>query len=96
MASVRSKASLSRWQRALAWLRGFFYGMFLYEFERTFRKERGQLEQLFMALVFGDMVGLPILPPYYTLRLLPYVIPVYHRWKHSVLRERDLTDLAAD
>ena len=84
------------WKRTLEWVQGFLYGMLLYDFERTLRRERGQLEQLFMLLVFGEMIGVPVLPPYYTLRLLPYVIPVYHRWKHSVLRERDLTDLAAE
>ncbi len=89
-------SSKSRWQRALEWIRGFLYGMLLYDFERTLRRERGQMEQLFMLLVFGEMIGVPVLPPYYTLRLLPYVVPVYHRWKHSVLRERDLTDLAAE
>ena len=28
-----------------------------------------------MLVVFGDLLGVPILPPYYTLRLLPYVVP---------------------
>ncbi len=93
MASASSKPW---WKRTLKWIQGFLYGMLLYDFERTLRRERGQLEQLFMLLVFGEMIGVPVLPPYYTLRLLPYVVPVYHRWKHSVLRERDLTDLAAE
>ncbi len=93
MASASSKPW---WKRTLEWIQGFLYGMLLYDFERTLRRERGQLEQLFMLLVFGEMIGVPVLPPYYTLRLLPYVVPVYHRWKHSVLRERDLTDLAAE
>ncbi len=92
----RSTSKRPRWKRALAWLRGFLYGMLLYDFELTLRKERGQLEQLFMLIVFGDMIGLPVLPPYYTLRLLPYVIPVYNRWKYSILREKDLTDLVAE
>jgi hypothetical protein len=39
------------------------------------------------------MLGLPLLPPYYTLRLLPYVIPSLERWKRVLLRERDWTDL---
>ncbi len=48
---------------------------------------------MFVLITFGDIVGLPILPPYYTLRLLPYTIPFLNRWKRSLLRERDLTDL---
>ena len=48
---------------------------------------------LIVLVTFGDIVGLPMLPPYYTLRLLPYVVPILNRWKRSLLRERDLTDL---
>jgi hypothetical protein len=59
------------------------------------RKERGQIQNLFMLIVFGDLVGLPILPPYYTLRLLPYIVPDIGRWKRSVLREKDLTEVIA-
>jgi hypothetical protein len=51
------------------------------------------LEHLFVLITFGDLVGLPILPPYYTLRLLPFVVPAINRWKRSLLRERDWTDL---
>jgi hypothetical protein len=47
-----------------------------------------------MLIVFGDLVGLPLLPPYYSLRLLPYIIPTIEMWKRSILREKDLADLA--
>ncbi len=57
-------------------------------------RERAEVERLFLLLSFGDLVGLPILPPYYTMRLLPYIVPVLNRWKRSLLRERDWTDLA--
>lgn len=70
------------------------YGMTFFEWVRGVRRERGEVERLFVLVTFGDIVGLPILPPYYTLRLLPYVIPTLHRWKRGLLRERDLTDLA--
>jgi hypothetical protein len=46
-----------------------------------------------VLIAFGDLIGLPILPPYYTLRLLPHVVPAIDRWKRALLRERDLTDL---
>ena len=49
-----------------------FYGMALYEIERSHRRSRGALEHLFILITFGDIVGIPILPPYYALRLLPF------------------------
>lgn len=69
------------------------YGATVYEMVRDLNKEKGQLEHLFVLIVFGDFLGVPILPPYYTLRLLPYVVPRIANWKLSMLRERDITDL---
>lgn len=75
------------------WFRGFFYGMIFYDAVVMFRKKRGDLEHLFVLIVFGDIVGVPVIPPYYTLRLLPYILPAVNNWKRRMLREKDLTDL---
>jgi hypothetical protein len=48
------------------------------------------METLFMLGAFGDMLGVPVLPPYYALRLLPFVVPQLETWKRRVMRERDL------
>jgi len=69
------------------------YGATIWEMVRDLRKERAQREQLFILVVFGDFLGVPILPPYYTLRLLPHVLPRLDGWRTSFLREKDLTDL---
>ena len=69
------------------------YGATIYEMVRDLNKERSHLEHLFILIVFGDFLGIPVLPPFYTLRLLPYVVPSIAGWKRSMLRERDLTDL---
>jgi hypothetical protein len=75
-------------------MREFFYGMTVHDLAVETRHARGELDHLFMLVVFGDLIGLPILPPYYSMRLLPYVMPSIQRWKRSALREKDLTDLA--
>ena len=85
-----------RLQEMRKWFAGFIYGMTYYEMVRTLRRQRSELEHLFMLTVFGDMIGLPILPPYYSLRLLPYMVPYTQAWKRRILREKDLTDLAGD
>jgi hypothetical protein len=76
-------------------LREIMYGMTAHEMDLELRKERGSLDHLFMLVVFGDLVGLPLLPPYYSMRLLPYILPTIETWKRSLLRERDLTDFAS-
>jgi len=80
-------------KNALKALADMVYGASVYEMVRDLRKERAHLEHLFILIVFGDILGIPILPPYYTLHLLPYVAPNISGWKRSLLRERDLTDL---
>ena len=74
-------------------MREFLYGVTTFEWVRDMQRKRGEIERLFVLITFGDIVGIPILPPYYTLRLLPYIVPTINRWKRSLLRERDLTDL---
>src|SRR4030042_1766274 len=73
-------------------LKEILYGMTVHEMDLELRKERGNLDHLFMLAVFGDLVGLPLLPPYYSMRLLPYIIPSIETWKRNLLREKDLTD----
>jgi hypothetical protein len=76
-------------------LREIMYGITIHEMDLELRKERGSLHHLFMLVVFGDLVGLPLLPPYYSMRLLPFIIPSIETWKRSLLREKDLTDFAS-
>ena len=54
-------------------LREFLYGMFGYETAQQALEIRASMEALFMLVTFGDMIGVPVMPPYYSLRLLPYV-----------------------
>jgi hypothetical protein len=72
------------------------YGMMLYDAVLMFRRQRADMEHLFVLISFGDLIGVPILPPYYNLRLLPYIVPSINRWRRRMLRERDLTELAND
>jgi hypothetical protein len=73
-------------------LREFAYGMTGYEFARHAIETRAAMETLFMVTTVGDMIGVPVIPPYYSLRLLPYVVPSVSTWKRRVLREREFTD----
>jgi hypothetical protein len=73
-------------------LREVLYGIAGYEFARHAIEMRSSLQTIFMVSVVGDMVGLPVLPPYYSLRLLPYVVPEIATWRRRVLREREFTE----
>ena len=82
----------SRSHRIFSTIREFFYGMNALEFERQALEMRGALETVFMTITLGDMLGLPLIPPIYSLRILPYVVPSIATWKRRVARERDLCD----
>jgi hypothetical protein len=73
-------------------LREFLYGMSGYEIAQQALELRASMETLFVLVTFGDMIGVPILPPYYALRLLPHLVPQVQTWKRRVLRERELGD----
>ena len=69
------------------------YGMSSHEMTRYAVRSRASMEHLFILITMGDLLGIPILPPYYSLRLLPYVTPQIAGWKRRMLRERDITDV---
>jgi hypothetical protein len=71
------------------------YGMASHDTVRYALKTRASMEHLFILITMGDLLGVPILPPYYSLRLLPYVVPQISTWKRRMLREKDLTDALA-
>ncbi len=76
-------------------VKSILYGMAGHDMARYALKTRGSMEHLFILITMGDLLGIPILPPYYSLRLLPYVVPQISTWKRRMLRERDLTDALA-
>ena len=68
------------------------YGMAAHDMTRYALRTRASMEHLFILVTMGDMLGVPILPPYYSMRLLPYVVPQVSTWKRRMLREKDVTD----
>jgi hypothetical protein len=88
-------APQSFWSKASQSVLDFIYGMSAHESARFALKTRGSMEHLFILVTMGDLLGVPILPPYYSLRLLPYVVPQIATWKRRMLREKDLADALA-
>ncbi len=86
------QSTASQGKSLLQALREFLFGMFGMEFAEHALEMRGSVESLFMLSIVGDMLGLPVMPPYYSLRILPYVVPQIGTWKRRVLREKEFTD----
>lgn len=88
-------AQKNKWQNFWEGVKSVLYGMAGHDMARFALKTRGSMEHLFILVTMGDLLGIPILPPYYSLRLLPYVVPQIATWKRRMLREHDLTDALA-
>jgi len=82
-------STLKHWKKVA---QEFLYGLTRHELDLEMRKEKGhledRLEDLLLLVVCGDLVGLPVPPPYYSIRLLPYLIPVTQKWKRRILRKK--------
>lgn len=85
---IQSDKRTGFWQA----VREFLFGMFGMEIAQHAMEMRASLESIFMLGTVGGMLGVPVLPPYYSLRLLPYLYPHISTWKRRVLREREFSD----
>jgi hypothetical protein len=70
-------------------LNQFFYGMTGYGFARYALEARHELESIFIVVTLGDLIGVPVLPPVYSLRLLPYVAPEIQKWRRHMARRKE-------
>jgi len=82
----------SRGRRVKDAAKGVLYGMAAHGHVTAALRTRMYLEHLFMFITLGDMLGVPVIPPYYALKILPYAVPNIKSWKQRVFRERDFTD----
>src|SRR5688572_33313602 len=68
------------------------YGVAAHDMTRYALRTRASIEHLFILVTMGDMLGVPILPPHYSMRLLAYVVPEVATWTRRRLREQDVTE----
>ena len=85
----------NRLDRIMKNLRDFFFGATAFEIQQTVRQEKLARRDLILLFSFGDLLGVPVFPPYYSLRLLPYFYPALDSWKKRMLKEKDLTEISS-
>lgn len=73
-------------------VREFLFGFAGYEHVRYAHASKSKLGDTLTVVLFGDMLGVPMIRPYYALRLLPYLLPAIGGWKRRLLKERDLVE----
>jgi hypothetical protein len=53
-------------------------------------RRRTEMERLFALMLSAELLGLPLLPPHYLLRFLPFEMPVLLSWRRLSAFEREL------
>ena len=79
--------------RIMKSIRDFLFGATAFEIQQTVRQEKVARLDLILLFSFGDLLGVPVFPPYYSLRLLPYFHPALDSWKKRMVKEKDLTEI---
>ena len=82
---TETRAPGRRWQA----IRQFIHGLTGYQFLRHAVEMRHEAESLFFVVTLGDLIGVPVMPPVYSLRLLPYVVPEIATWKRQMARRKE-------
>lgn len=74
---------------ALQSMKHFLYGLTGYPFVHHALEMKRETESIFMVLTLGELVGIPVMPPIYTLRLLPHLAPDVQKWKCQLARRKE-------
>jgi hypothetical protein len=77
-------------------IKDFLYGFFLHGMVSGLYEKKGELEDLFMLLIVGETIGVPVFPGFYHLTLVPYCAARFPRWKKKTLKPKDLFDIMRD
>lgn len=83
-----------RWADFRKGFKDFFFGATSFEIQQTVRHEKLARQDLILLFSFGDLLGVPVFPPYYSLRLLPYFHPALNSWKRRMVKEKDLSEIS--
>ncbi len=65
------------------------YGLTGRQFVHHALEMKQEAETLFLLATVGNLASLPIMPPIYSLRLLPYLVPEIAAWKRQLARPKE-------
>lgn len=73
-------------------LKQFVWGFLFFEWYHELQHERARYADVMHLLLFGELIGIPLMSSTIGLRLLPYALPELPAWKHRQLEEFDLVE----
>lgn len=82
---AKNSAINQRWRA----VKDFIYGVTGHQFVHHALGMKHETEAVFLLAIVGDLAGLPVMPPIYSLRLLPYLVPEISTWKRRLARRKE-------
>lgn len=82
-------------ERPTTWrgkLRQFLWGLLFFDWYHELQHERAKYDDVLKLVLFGELIGIPLMNSSIGLRLLPYTLPELAAWKHRQLEEFDLVE----
>ncbi|MDJ0272098.1 MAG: hypothetical protein QXN23_03175 [Candidatus Caldarchaeum sp.] len=71
-------------------LKDFFFGALLLGLYGEVVRLKQKYNDIFFSLVMGEFLGIPLLCNYFTLRLLPYLVPEIESARKRLLQDVDV------
>ena len=68
-------------------IKQFLWGFLFFEWYHELQHERAKYNDVMNLILFGEMLGIPLMNSSIGLRLLPYALPDLPAWKHRQLEE---------
>lgn len=72
----------------------FLWGFFFFEWYHELQHERAKYNDVMNLILFGELIGIPLMNSSIGLRLLPYALPDLHAWKHRQLEDHPVEEHA--
>lgn len=72
----------------------FLWGFFFFEWYHELQHERAKYNDVMNLILFGELIGIPLMNSTIGLRLLPHVMPELQSWKHRQLEEHEVVEHA--
>jgi hypothetical protein len=72
----------------------FLWGFMFFEWYHELQHERAKYNDVMNLILYGELIGIPLMNSSIGLRLLPYVLPELQTWKHRQLEEHEIIEEA--
>lgn len=72
----------------------FLWGFFFFEYYHELQHERARYADIMNVILYGELLGIPLMNSTMGLKLLPYTFPELRGWLHRQAEEKEVLEEA--